>query len=255
MTGRRGSGRTVVIGVGNDFRRDDGVAWRVVGRLRERAEGSPLPPGTELRECDGDPGRLIGLWEGAELAVVVDAAHAHPPSPGRVHRLELDRRRLWRDGAASSHGLGLGEAVELSRALGTLPARLVVYAVEGADSTLGTGLSAPVAAAVEPLTARIEADIGSGDGTGCDGDGPPGIPAGPARPAERPGSADGPGPDRPPGPGPDGSAAAGGDPAAAGGTHAAGGTPAVGTVPGPAAAGADAGAAGDDGRAGDDGGG
>ncbi len=218
MTGRRGSGRTVVIGVGNDFRRDDGVAWRVVGRLRERAEGkgSPLPPGTELRECDGDPGRLIGLWEGAELAVVVDAAHAHPPSPGRVHRLELDRRRLWRDGAASSHGLGLGEAVELSRALGTLPARLVVYAVEGADSTLGTGLSAPVAAAVEPLTARIEADIGSGGGTGCSGDGPPGIPAGPARPAERPGSAGGPGPDRPPGPGPDGSASAGGGTAAAG---------------------------------------
>ncbi|MEU4684289.1 hydrogenase maturation protease [Streptomyces xinghaiensis] len=193
MTGPRGSGRTVVIGVGNDFRRDDGVAWRVVGRLRERAEGkgNPLPPRTELRECDGDPGRLIGLWEGAELAVVVDAAHAHPPSPGRVHRLELDRRRLWRDGTASSHGLGLGEAVELSRALGTLPARLVVYAVEGADSALGTGLSAPVAAAVEPLTARIEADIGSGGGTGCSGDGPPGIPAGPARPAERPGSAAG----------------------------------------------------------------
>ncbi|WP_125625656.1 hydrogenase maturation protease [Streptomyces sp. WAC 00631] len=241
MTGRRGSGRTVVIGVGNDFRRDDGVAWRVVGRLRERAEGSPLPPGTELRECDGDPGRLIGLWEGAELAVVVDAAHAHPPSPGRVHRLELDRRRLWRDGAASSHGLGLGEAVELSRALGTLPTRLVVYAVEGADSTLGTGLSAPVAAAVEPLTARIEADIGSGAGTGCAGDGPRGIPAGPARPAERPGSADGPGPDRPPGPGPDGSASA------ARATAVAGDTPAAGAVPGPAAAGADAGGAGDDG--------
>ncbi|GGZ20043.1 hydrogenase maturation protease [Streptomyces poonensis] len=151
--------RIAVVGVGNEFRRDDGVGWAVVARLRQRAESRPLPPGTVLATCDGDPGRLIGLWEGAGLAVVVDAAHAHPGSPGRVHRIELDAERLDRPPTTSSHGLGLGEAVELARVLGRLPGHLVIYAVEGADSSLGTGLSPAVAGVVNPLADSVEEEI------------------------------------------------------------------------------------------------
>lgn len=151
--------RTVVIGVGNEYRHDDGVGWAVVARLAQRAEDRPLPGGTTLRVCDGDPARLIGLWEATDLAIVVDAAHAHPGHPGRVHRLELDDERLPAGRRTSSHGLGLGEAVQLARALDRLPGQLVVYAVEGADTSLGTGLSEAIAAAVEPLTDRIAADL------------------------------------------------------------------------------------------------
>lgn len=148
-----------VIGVGNEFRRDDGVGWAVVERLRERAEDGPLPSDTVFATCDGDPGRLIGLWERAALAVVVDAAHAHPGAPGRIHRLELDAGHLDRPRTTSSHGLGLGEAVELARVLGLLPDRLVVYAVEGADGSFGTGLSPAVAAAVDLLVTAVEDEL------------------------------------------------------------------------------------------------
>ncbi|MDH6574672.1 hydrogenase maturation protease [Kitasatospora sp. MAP5-34] len=152
--------RIVVIGVGNEYRHDDGVGWAVVARLAEQAEDRALPDGTTLRVCDGDPARLIGLWEAADLAIVVDAAHAHPGHPGRVHRLELDGERLTQTGGAtSSHGLGLGDAVELARELNRLPRRLVVYAVEGANGGLGMGLSATVAAVVEPLTERIAEEV------------------------------------------------------------------------------------------------
>jgi hydrogenase maturation protease len=153
------STRIAVIGVGNEFRRDDGVGWAVIARLREHAGQRPLPPGTELATCDGDPGRLIGLWADTDLAVVVDAAHAHPCTPGRVHRLELDSGRLAQPPTTSSHGLGLGEAVELARILGVLPDHLVVYAVEGAESALGTGLSPAVAATVEPLARDVADEI------------------------------------------------------------------------------------------------
>jgi hydrogenase maturation protease len=149
------SGRIALIGVGNDFRHDDAVGWVVVERLRART----LPPGVQLLTCDGDPGRLIGCWEDADLAVVVDAAHAHPGHPGRVHRLELGAREVAHSRATSSHGLGLGEAVDLARVLGCLPGRLVIYAVEGADSSLGRGLSPAVADVVEPLVRRVEDEI------------------------------------------------------------------------------------------------
>ena len=69
MSGSTRSARIAIIGVGNEFRHDDGVAWAVIARLRERADGRPLPPGAVLSVCDGDPGRLIGLWENADLAV------------------------------------------------------------------------------------------------------------------------------------------------------------------------------------------
>ncbi|MCH5672002.1 hydrogenase maturation protease [Streptomyces gilvus] len=151
--------RIAVIGVGNEFRRDDGVGWAVIARLHRRTEDRPLPPDTVVATCDGDPGRLIGLWEGAALAVVVDAAHAHPGTPGRVHRLELDAGVPVPASATSSHGLGLGEAVELARVLDLLPERLVVYAVEGADGDFGTGLSPAVEAAVDPLAEAVEGEI------------------------------------------------------------------------------------------------
>ncbi|MFF7728796.1 hydrogenase maturation protease [Streptomyces sp. NPDC008001] len=147
--------RVTVIGVGNEFRRDDGAGPAVVARLRKRARRGGLPAGIRLVSCDGEPGRLIGLWEGAELAVVVDAARARPSRPGRVHRLEPATCPGGPAGATSGHGLGPADAVALARALDRMPERLVVYAVEGADSSLGPGLTPAVAAAVGSVAERV----------------------------------------------------------------------------------------------------
>ncbi|MFE3323542.1 hydrogenase maturation protease [Streptomyces sp. NPDC059176] len=151
--------RIALIGLGNGFRRDDGVGRAVVDALCGRAVEQPLPPGVALGTCDDDAVRLVGLWHEADLAVVVDACHAHPGHPGRVTRLELDAERLVRPADRRVCGRVLHEAVELSRMLGRLPRRLVVYAVQGADASLGTGLSPAVAAMVEPIAASVEGEI------------------------------------------------------------------------------------------------
>ncbi|MEU6255816.1 hydrogenase maturation protease [Streptomyces sp. NPDC047043] len=151
------STRIAVIGVGDPDRHDDGVARAVLCRLRERAAERPLPPGTLLAACDDDPARMIRLWENAELAVVLEPAHARPSHPGRIYRLELDGAALWRAGTMRPNGLGA--AVNVARALGRLPGHLVAYAVDGADSSLGRGLSDPVAATVGHLAECVEAEI------------------------------------------------------------------------------------------------
>ncbi|WP_149184650.1 hydrogenase maturation protease [Streptomyces sp. TRM49041] len=160
------SAHIAVIGIGNEFRRDDGVGWAVIRRLRERAARRSLPPGTVLGTSDGEPSRLIALWEDTALTVVVDAVRTHGGSPGRVHRLTAEHPDAYATGAVTSHGLGLGEAVELARALRRLPRRLCVYAVEAADMSLGTGLTPAVGAAVQPLAERIEAEARHHHGTG-----------------------------------------------------------------------------------------
>lgn len=140
----------VVIGVGNEFRRDDGAGPEVIDRLDRLGR---LPPGVRRAGCDGEPARLIGLWEDADLAVVVDAVRGD--RPGRVHELDLHTVSEHR-GGASSHALGLGSAVELAYALDRLPRRLVILAVEATDFGLGPGLSPPVAAALPELVDRVE---------------------------------------------------------------------------------------------------
>jgi hydrogenase maturation protease len=152
-----GPGRppVVVIGVGNEFRRDDGAGPAVIGQLRDLALC-----GVGLVITDGEPTRLIGAWTGAALAVVVDAVRAQPPHPGRVHCFVVDRPGADAGRTASSHGFGLDDAIALAVALDRMPGRLIVHAIEAADLTQGTGLTPPVAAAVGLVATAIRDDIG-----------------------------------------------------------------------------------------------
>ena len=157
MTGPGDPGRpTVVIGVGNEFRRDDGAGPAVITRLRALQPGDAGLSRVTLAVSDGEPGRLIDLWQGAALAVVIDAVRGTARPPGHTCQLAPDALAgAAARAAASSHGIGLGDTYELARALGRLPARLTVLAVVGRDFGLGAGLTAEVAAAVAELAEQV----------------------------------------------------------------------------------------------------
>ena len=142
----------IVIGVGNRFHRDDGVGPAVADLLASA-------DGVEVAESDGEATALINLWTGRRLAVLVDAVRAEPSHPGRIHRLALVNPPGERSRAASSHGLDLGDTVELARVLGRLPDRMVIYAVEAADTGFGVGLTPAVAAAAQHLAEEITAEL------------------------------------------------------------------------------------------------
>jgi hydrogenase maturation protease len=161
MTRRGNPGqRTVVVGVGNEFRRDDGAGPEVIARLRALQPGDASLSGVTLALSDGEPGQMIDLWEGAGLAVVIDAVRDTAMLPGHWHQLADAALAGTVDGAASSHGIGLGDTVELARVLGRLPARLTVLAVAGRDFGFGTELSAEVAAAVAELVEQVRELVG-----------------------------------------------------------------------------------------------
>ena len=136
---------TLLIGLGNPQRGDDGVGIAVVRRVAENATGD-----VEVEESD-DPASLIDTWSGVERVVVVDAMKSDRLA-GTVLILDVTETPLPSDGWATggTHALGLAAAVELSRALGRLPQRLVVIGVEVDGLTTGTGLTPAVRASVEP---------------------------------------------------------------------------------------------------------
>ena len=144
----------VVIGVGNEFCRDDGAGPAVIGALRDR-----VPSGVGLVITDGEPTRLIEAWTGAALAVVVDAVRAQPSHPGTTHRFVMDRPGPAAARTASSHGFGLDDAIALALALDRMPGRLIVHAIEAADVTQGIGLTPAVAAAVDVVAAAVLDEI------------------------------------------------------------------------------------------------
>ena len=143
----------VVIGVGNRYRHDDGAGLMVAGRLDALAL-----PGVRVVETDGEPTRLIDAWEGASVAVVVDAVRTGTAPVGTVHRVE-EPVAFASQRPASSHALGLGDAYALGRALERLPQRLVTFGIEAADFATGSGLSDAVAAAVDSVVAAVMAEV------------------------------------------------------------------------------------------------
>ncbi len=155
----------VLIGIGNPYRRDDGVGPALI-----EAAGVAGLPGVRLVTADGEPAALIDAWQDADLAVVVDAVLTDAPQPGRVHRTVWSAGRPPADrvlapagagrGAASTHGPGVPDAVRLAEVLGRCPGRLVVFAVEAADLGFGPGLSAAVAASLPRLTSAVRAEFG-----------------------------------------------------------------------------------------------
>jgi hydrogenase maturation protease len=147
--------RTVVIGVGNAFRGDDAAGREVAKRVQARVPGE-----LEVVVCELEPTRLIDAWEGAELVVLVDAVSSGA-DPGTVHRFDATSESLpSREFRSSTHALGIGDTIELARAVGRLPARVVVFGVEGEAFGSGSGLSARVEEGVERAVELVLEEAG-----------------------------------------------------------------------------------------------
>lgn len=173
--------RVLVACVGNIFRSDDGFGSAVAARLRawEAAE----PPGGDP---DGwrvlaDGARLVDfgirsvhltyeLLDGYDALVLVDTVARQQGPPGSVFVIEPDLGPADGTRAADGgdpdlpavlmdpHDLPPASALELVPTLGGYVDRILVVGVQPGSLDDGIGLTAPVAAAVEPA-ARTVVDV------------------------------------------------------------------------------------------------
>jgi len=153
--GPPGRQRTLIIGLGNEYRHDDAVGLVVARRLREAAPESVL-----VLEETGEGASLLESWRDADTVILIDAVRSGA-KPGTVHRIDAQAQPIAKKFFRfSTHAFGLAEAVELARALGRLPPRLIVYGVEGRNFEAGVGLSPEVQAAVEGVVEAVLAELG-----------------------------------------------------------------------------------------------
>jgi hydrogenase maturation protease len=142
--------KTLIIGMGNDYRCDDAVGLVVARRIRQSH-----PVGVTVLEQSGEGTALMEAWKDADTVIVVDAVQSGA-TPGRIHRLNAQAQKIPASFFHySTHAFSVAEAVELARALNQLPPRLILYGVEGKDFAAGVGLSAEVEKAASGVKARV----------------------------------------------------------------------------------------------------
>ena len=146
--------QVLVIGVGNRYRGDDAVGLAVAERLK----GLQLPD-VAVKLCPRGGLSLLDTWQGAESVMIVDALRSNGVAGSTVRVDQEDLDRLAGIGTVSSHGIGIGETIRLAQALGSLPAKLIIYGIEAHHFEPGSVMSPEVVAAVDRVVQLIAQEL------------------------------------------------------------------------------------------------
>jgi hydrogenase maturation protease len=140
---------TVVLGLGNLLRRDEGLGIRALERLRA---GYALP--SAVRFVDGGTLglELLCYLEEADRLLVLDAVLDDGP-PGAVVRLAGEEVPAFFGLRTSPHEVGLADLLAVCRLRGSEPREVVVLGLRPETVELGWDLSDAVAARIDALAA------------------------------------------------------------------------------------------------------
>jgi len=140
----------LIIGCGNRQRGDDAAGILVAERL--------IAHRIHAETCSGEVAQLMDLWADSDDVIVIDAVVTGAPV-GAVRVWDGHRRLDYGTSSGSTHGLGVGEAVELARALDRLPARLRVFGIEGKRFEIASAMSPEVESAVAEVAKQIAHEV------------------------------------------------------------------------------------------------
>jgi hydrogenase maturation protease len=145
----------LVIGLGNEFRSDDGCG-PLVSRLIDQKQCAGLKIIQPLADGTG----MVMEWSGAYAAFVVDSVRSGA-EPGKIFRYEplmgTIPENVFRP--TSTHRRSITQIVHLAQALGRLPQRLIVYGIEGTNFDNGTDMTTAVVQAAQDVVERIVSEV------------------------------------------------------------------------------------------------
>jgi hydrogenase maturation protease len=145
---------TLVVGIGNPDRGDDGAGCLVARRL-----AAMTIPGVRVLEHRSEASSLLPHLEEVARAFLVDASVSGRQA-GAIQRFDVSAHALPAIvRTTSSHGIGLGEVIELARMLGRLPGECVVYAIEAGRCEAGMPPTPEVEEAIHKVAARLMSDL------------------------------------------------------------------------------------------------
>lgn len=138
--------QTLVLGLGNPLRGDDGIGPRAIEALSRRE----LPEG--VIALDGGAGGLdlLHVLEGWERAIIIDAADVGKEAGQFIRFTPKGARFVGTEGTFSLHNAGLAEVLALADAVSQPLPEVVIFGVQPERVGWGEGLS-PVVEATLPV--------------------------------------------------------------------------------------------------------
>jgi hydrogenase maturation protease len=150
---------TLIVGLGNPLRGDDGAGVRVAEALAAK----PLPREVEVVDGGTEGLGIVSLMAGRRRVIFVDAAEMDR-SPGHFVRFTPDEVHLSKDDQhLSVHAAGLRDALLLARALDRMPDEVIIFGVQPATIDWDSELSPQVEAALPGLIEAVLAEAVGGD--------------------------------------------------------------------------------------------
>lgn len=146
---------TVVIGIGNSLRRDDGVGLYVASVIKELSI-----EGVTVIEGVGDGYALVEAWSNCDRAVVIDCT-VSGSAAGTVFRFDALRESIPADlfKGLSTHCISAVDAIALGRILGKIPGSLVIFGIEGEDLSPGEQLTRQVEESADRVVDLIAEEL------------------------------------------------------------------------------------------------
>ena len=146
---------TVVLGLGNLLRRDEGLGIRAMERLQARY----ALPETVLLVDGGTLGLdLLCYLENVERVLILDAALTDGP-PGTLLRIAGDDIPAFFGMRTSPHEIALADLLAVTRLRGTAPLELVFWGMQPGTIELGWGLTEAVATRLDELADAAASEL------------------------------------------------------------------------------------------------
>lgn len=147
--------KILVLGIGNPFRRDDGIGPAVIGRLKSENGLEEI----DLLDGGTDGLSLIEYIKGYGKVLIVDAVDMGV-APGEVRVFSPGEAKLTiKADALSTHGFGLAEVISLMETL-EITSDLHIIGIQAKDVTFGEEMSPEVSSKIEEILELVKENIG-----------------------------------------------------------------------------------------------
>lgn len=148
---------TLVLGIGNEIKRDDVVGLEVVAALEARLDN----PDIAFETMNSGRLMLIDELSGHDRVCIIDSIVTEDGEPGDWY--VFDPQAVEPDtesGGLATHNVGLGTLTTLGEAMGESMPEITIYAIEVADPfEYGEGMTDPVREALPDLISDIGEEI------------------------------------------------------------------------------------------------
>ncbi|MFB6151163.1 MAG: hydrogenase maturation protease [Haloarculaceae archaeon] len=147
----------LVLGIGNDIKRDDAVGLRLTEDLEARVDA----PDVDFRTMTSGRIMLIDEMSGYDRVFIVDSIKTEGGTPGDWYRFCPDEVEPGDEsGGLATHNVGLGTLTTLGEAMGESMPEVTIFAVEVAEPfEYGEEMTDAVAEALPGLVEAIGAEL------------------------------------------------------------------------------------------------